>query len=97
MVTSDQGRNLIAPRIGERDGHQRRSAGKEDRKKQKAIDQIGKVAVYADIRGIFVAGMQGHGAAFVGLTNPQDEAAMRYSQGAGLDHMIDDRNRQLDE
>ncbi len=77
MVTSDQGRNLIAPRIGQRDRHQRRSACKEDREKQKAVGQIGEVAVYADIRGICVAGMQGHGAAFVGLTSPQDEASQR--------------------
>jgi hypothetical protein len=41
--------------------------------------------------------MKGHGAAFVGLTSPQDEAAMRYSQGAGLDLMIDDKNHQLAE
>jgi hypothetical protein len=41
--------------------------------------------------------MKGHGAAFVGLTSHQDEAAMRYSQGAGLDLMIDDKNHQLAE
>jgi hypothetical protein len=41
--------------------------------------------------------MQGHGAAFVGLTNPQDEATIRYSQGAGPDLMADDKNRQFDE
>ena len=74
MVTSDEGRDFIAPRIGKGDGHECRCAGEKDREKKKAVGQIGEVAVYADIRVICIAGVQGHGAAFVGLTSPQDEA-----------------------
>ncbi|MEY4255613.1 MAG: hypothetical protein RLZZ141_840 [Pseudomonadota bacterium] len=49
MMTSDQRRNLITPRIGEGNGHQCRCSGEKDREKQKAVGQISEVAVHADI------------------------------------------------
>lgn len=96
-MTSDQGGNLIAPRIGQGDGHERGGPGKEDREKQEAVGQIGEVSVDANIRGVCVAWIEGHGAAFVGFTSPQDEATLRYSQDAVRALMIDDKNRQLGE